>query len=407
MLARSWPGRLAYAVYFCIIVGLAGLGSPRYHWDVLGYAGVVLSYESRDPAVIHGGAYGALREVAPAPAVDALTTGLPYRAEMARNPDAFVEQLSFYRMRVVFSSLVYLLYKAGVNVVQAASAVSALSYVLLSALGLFWIRRYLDPLWAVLLSSLVFLSLPFTQLARVQSPDGLTALVVVAAAYALLEMRRRPLAFTLLTAAVFVRHESAILGLMLSASVLALDRAEPLRARLARFAGSSAAILGAYVFVSRFYGGYGWRTLFHHTFIEHLVYPASDAAPVGVADYLRVVARDLVPGALASFAALYLLLLAIAVVSHVRSRGRRALEDPWVMIPCVLLLNLVVRSALFPAVWDRFFVAHYLIFAILAIRTLWLSFRDVSGIIALPPVAVVGQPSIQAADADAAERSSA
>lgn len=382
---RPWLRRIAIAAYLFAIGCVGGLGatiSPLYGWDVLGYAGVVLSYEGRDPAVIHGGAYGALRDVAPEAAVQDLTGNTPYRAELARDPGAFAEQLSFYRVRVAFSGLVYLLYKAGVNVVRAASVVSGLSYVALAILGFAWMRRYLDPVWAVLVSSLVFLSFPFTQAARLPTPDGLAALVVVAAAYALLERRSVRLTFALLTAAVFVRHDSAILGLMASACVLVLDGSVRLRARLLRFAACSAAILGAYVVVSWYGGGYGWRTLFHHTFINHLVRPASAPAPVGLEDYVRVVATNFLPEVLVSFVALYLLLLALTVMSHVRDGGRLTLGDPWVLVLCVLLLNLMIRSMLFPAFWERFLLAHYLFFALFAIRMLRLSSRSVHGLLA-------------------------
>ncbi|WP_437752345.1 hypothetical protein [Sorangium sp. So ce1389] len=374
---RPWSRRFAAAVYFLIIfcvAGLGGLRSPQIGWDALGYAGVVLSYESRDPAVIHGGAYGALRDVAREADIEELTNGTPYRAELAKTPEAFVEQLPFYRVRVVFSGLIYLLHKSGVNVVQAASSIAALSYALLALLGLFWMRRYLDPVSAVLVSSFAFLSFPFTQAARIPTPDGLAALVAVAALYVLLERRSRRLAVALFTVAVFVRHDSAILGLMFSVGLLVLDRGDPLRARLLRFAASSAAILGAYAVVSRL-GGYGWRTLFHHTFINHLAHPASAPAPVGLEDYVRVVATSLLPDALVSYAVPYLLVLAIALASYVRAGGKLTLDDPWVMVLGLLLLHLLVRALLFPAFWERFLLAHYLFFAIVAVRLLRLAPR--------------------------------
>ncbi|KYF64307.1 hypothetical protein BE04_26920, partial [Sorangium cellulosum] len=370
-------------VYCCVVVcvaGIRGFGSPRYGWDVLGYSGVVLSYDSNDPVVIHGGAYGALRDAAPAAVVHELTSSSPYRAEVAHNPQAFIEQLSFYRMRMLYSSLLYVLYKCGVNIVQAASAVSALSYVLLALVGLLWMKRHLDPVCAALVSGFLFLSSPFTHVANIPTPDGLAALIVVAAGYAFLEAGNRRLSFVLLTVAVLVRHETAILGLMFSAWLLLFRRAERLRARLACFAASSSAILGAYVFVTRLNGAYGWRTLFHHTFIDPLVHPASAFVSVGPDDYFRAVATELVPSALATSVIPYMLVLAIALVLHVRSGGGLALDEPWVMFSCVLLFNFMVRTLLFPALFERFFLAHYLIFAVLAVRTLRLGSRDVYGL---------------------------
>ncbi|WP_437995324.1 hypothetical protein WMF26_28930 [Sorangium sp. So ce185] len=374
---------------------------------MLGYSGVALSYESSDPVVIHGGAYGALRDAAPAAVVHELTSSSPYRAEVAQDPRAFVEQLSFYRMRMVSSSLLYLLYKCGVNVARAASAVSALSYVLLALVGLSWMMRHLDPICAVLVSSFIFLSSSFTHVASLPTPDGLAALIVVAAGYAFLEAGNRRLSFVLLTVAVLVRHETAILGLMFSAWLLLFRRAERLRARLACFAASSSAILGAYVLVTRLNGAYGWRTLFYHTFIDPLVHPASALVSVGLDDYFRAVATGLVPSVLTSSVIPYMLLPAIAFVLHVRSGGGLALDEPWVMFPCVLLLNVMVRTLLFPALFERFFLAHYLIFAVLAARTLRLGLRDVYGLDTGPRVDTRDRAMIQPASAGASASSSA
>ncbi|WP_437721401.1 hypothetical protein [Sorangium sp. So ce861] len=300
---------------------------------------------------------------------------------------------------MAYSSLLYLLYKCGVNIVRAASAVSALSYVLLALVGLSWMKRHLDPICAVLVSSFVFLSFPFTHVASIPTPDGLAALIVVAAGYVFLEAGNQRLSFVLLTVAVLVRHETAILGLMFSAWLLLFRRAERLRTRLVCFAASSSAILGAYVFVTRFNGAYGWRTLFYHTFIDHLVHPASASVSVGLDDYFRAVATNLIPSALMSFAVPYMLLLVIAFALHVRSGGILALDEPWVTFSCVLLLNLMIRTLLFPTLFERFFLAHYLIFAVLAVRTLRLCLRDGYGLDAGPRVNTRAQATIQPASA--------
>ena len=89
---------------------------------------------------------------------------MPYRAEMARNPAAFVEQLPFYRARVVFCRLVYALHKLGINVVLATVLASEFAYAATCGLLFHWMSRYLAPVGAAVVSLLVVASPPFLRL---------------------------------------------------------------------------------------------------------------------------------------------------------------------------------------------------------------------------------------------------
>ncbi|XXY51804.1 hypothetical protein WME91_11745 [Sorangium sp. So ce269] len=63
------------------------------------------------------------------------------------------------------------------------------------------------------------------------------------------------------------------------------------------------------------------------------------------------------------------------MVSYVRAGGKLTLEDPWLTVLGLLLLHLLVRALLFPAFWERFLLAHYLFFALVAVRLLRLAPR--------------------------------
>ena len=378
-----WLRRIAYAVYASSILAIAGAGvfiSPGYAWDTLPYIGVALSYDSNDPAFIHEGAYGAVRRAAPPSVYDELTTSMSYRAEVARDPGAFMEQLPFYRVRVAYCSLIYVLHKAGMDLVRAVFVISALSYVLLTLLGFIWTRRYIGDLGAMLASLLVAYSFPFLQVSRAPGADGLAALAVAFAVYVYVEKQRPALFFALLTLAVLVRHDSVVVGLMFAAYFFLFHRADRLRARAARFATRAGALLGAYLLVDRLIGGYGWRTLFYHTFIRLQSHPATAEVPVGVADYLRVFAHNLADQAPRSFAIPYLLVLALGASFYLRPRERRRLDEPLVTVSIVLILNLVIRPLLFPVLWERFFLAHYLVFAAVSARMLREGSNDALGL---------------------------
>ena len=378
--ARGVRG-IAYALYLVAILGLVtakGIVGRKYGWDVLAYAGVALSYESDDPARIHAGVYGALAQAATPKAVLELTTGSSYRAEVARDPEAFHEQLRFYSARIGFTALVYGLHALGMNVVRAPFVLSAAAYVATALLLLRWTGRYLAPAFAALVSFLVCLSHPVLGTGCGGTPDMPVALLTVAAFYVLLEREMPRLSLAILTFATLFRYDVVVVGLALAGYLLLTGPAPP-RERARRFGPPAAALAAAAALVARGSHGYSWGILFQHTFGEELAHPASASAAVSARDYVRVVLDSLRLEVASNVFVVYLLVLAIGVAAHLdrrRAAGDAAGEAartsvasaPLLGAAGVLLAGAAARWLVFPAFWDRFFVAHEVIFAVLAVR---------------------------------------
>jgi hypothetical protein len=141
-------------------------------------------------------------------------------------------------------------------------------------------------------------------------------------------------------------------------------------------------LAGVAALVARASHGYPWGVLFKHTFVEELVHPASASGAVRVGDYVHVALDSLRYEAATSVFVVYLLVLAIGVAAHLDGGRRLAPADtagegarvhgppalPILGVIGVLFAGAAVRWLVFPAFFDRFFVAHEVIFAALAVR---------------------------------------
>lgn len=339
----------------------------HHDWDEVAYAGVALSYDTKDPAVVQQKAYAALREVTPPATYHALTSSTPYRAAVATDAGAFREQLSFYRARVLHCGAVYLLTRIGLNAVRAAFLVSAAAYVALALLLAAWLRRTTTPLRANAIALLLCVTFPFTAVARVGTPDALHALVLCVAAYLFETTRSRRALFGVLLVALLGRYDAVTLGLLFAAYFFLADR-DPWPRRALRFVATAAPLAGAAALVAGLGGAYGWPVVFHHTFIASLPHPAGAVVTVRAGEYVRTLLATLSTDVPAGGALYFALLLGIGVVRRGRRSARLDLTDPIVALPAVFLADLGVRLLLFPAFWDRFFAAHYAVIAVAAVR---------------------------------------
>lgn len=357
--------RLATALFFLAIAALcvAGYRSPRHNWDLLGYAGVAASWDTTDAAAIHARVYGLARAGLP-PGTFAELTSDPrdradraYRQAMYLDPQRFVQQLPYYRVRPLYVGLLYALDHAGLGFLRAMVLVSVAAYAGLAAIVLAWLRRHLPLPWAALAALLLALSPPMLEALRNSaSPDPLSAFVLLLGLYLLLERRHAPAGAWVILAAVFVRSDNAILTVMLFAALAAVPPAGLSRARLAWFTLGAVA---SYFAISTAAGHYGWSVLFQHTFVELLTDPARRAVVVGPGQYLHTLVSGL-RSVFDSSAIVFALLGVLACALPARPAG--ALYD---RVLLVLAANVAVRYALFPVFRDRFLLAYYLAAALI------------------------------------------
>lgn len=350
----------ALAVFAVFLIWIAYLAFFQcfYNWDMLAYAAVAMEWSGTPD--VHDATYQAFQSQVPESEMQKLTAS-GYSERMAEDPEAFLSQLAFYSVKPGYVGLLAGLHRLGVPIVTAIQAVSALSVMLASALVLVWLRRFLSPIAAVVLTVALAYASRLVDLARVGTPDALSVLVVLTALFLILERQLRVGGALMLLLAVSVRTNNVIF-FVLAIGYLALRSSAPLRNRLVAVLGGGVAL---YALISA--SGHNWWTLFHHTFIQPIFDVGQFRTPFSWSLYGRVLASAgrelLVRDIMISSVLWFFVVLAVLLLLHRPSLG------PWLGL---VAINLAALFVLFPLIgnWDRFLVPFYLWIAVALIGSI-------------------------------------
>jgi hypothetical protein len=357
--------------FFILLFISSILGNFLYTWDVVGYIGAALSWQTSDPLAVHTQTYELLRLELPEQAFAGLVSG-PYATAMASNADQFYSQLDMYRIKPLYVGLLNLLDAFGLSLVDAGKVLSVVPAALLCILVYVWLKRHVSANFALSITVLLSLCSRLFDVARVILPDSLSALILVFAVYLLLG---RPAAtkwaLILLVLSILVRTNNI---LFVTPLLIYVSYAESRRSgwQSMEARGPAIALVVAvicYFVVSAMFNHQWWR-LFHHTFIESIADMNAFAMSFSFDQYLQVLGTRLRQIVIGNFVMVTMLLpfLLFAVLALLASRGRFAALR---MTVAICFLNFVCYFLMFPLVesWDRFFIPFYIFIVVLAVQS--------------------------------------
>ncbi len=364
------PADVIFAFFILLFISSI-LGNFLYTWDVVGYIGAALSWQTSDPLAVHTQTYELLRLELPEQAFAGLLSG-PYATAMASNADQFYSQLDMYRIKPLYVGLLNLLDAFGLSLVDAGKVLSVVPAALLCILVYVWLKRHVSANFALSITVLLSLCSRLFDVARVILPDSLSALILVFAVYLLLG---RPAAtkwaLILLVLSILVRTNNI---LFVTPLLIYVSYAESRRSgwQSMEARGPAIALVVAvicYFVVSAMFNHQWWR-LFHHTFIESIADMNAFAMSFSFDQYLQVLGTRLRQIVIGNFVMVTMLLpfLLFAVLALLASRGRFAALR---MTVAICFLNFVCYFLMFPLVesWDRFFIPFYIFIVVLAVQS--------------------------------------
>lgn len=341
----------------------------EYRFDALGYIGAALQLSGFDAAGLHAEAYRQLQTAVPTALYNEMVTADAYHADVATNANHFMQQLPFYHVRPLYNGLLAGLHAMGFNLVHATMLVTVAAYAAIGAILFVWFTRHLGSVYGAGVASLLAVSAPVTEAARSGTPDLLSAALVIAALYTLIEHKHIRAFAGLLLLSLLSRSDNIFLVAMFA---LYFAAAAPIALRPPRIHVVSFA-LAAFATVAVIHaaaGYYGWPTLFHHTFIAPLVAPAETQIAITPAVYWHAVDWRLgsaLDASLPIFVAMSV--LAYALTRLAAPQDTEAMQHARLIrgVVVVMVANIAVRMVAFPVVWDRQYIAHYLISAALLV----------------------------------------
>jgi len=277
---------IVFLCAFVVSLLLFYIQRPLLNFDLAGYVASVLMFEESDPLVIHKETFSILKENTPEHSYIRLagleTDSANLNRLLGSDPEAFRQSLPFYRVRIAYTTGIYLLTKCGLEPVFASHAISAISVsIALFLLGFLYpgkpgiALRFLIP----------FVSLGFgaQELSRLSNPDGLGLLVWIL--FFFLMVRRNAFSILLLPALTLVRNDYVLMIAIISFFSFYFrffDR------RL--IASACVLSLLLHFSINAFYGNYTFLTVLHY--LKHfgeIAYPESVVSDVSLLDYFRLV----------------------------------------------------------------------------------------------------------------------
>jgi hypothetical protein len=300
--------------YLCILgtITLFVARHPKIGWDMLGYIGVIESWNTSDGQLIQNQAYTAVRKL---PEYDELTgnatcqpaTYVSYRSDVAHNSAHFIQQLPILAIKPLYVVFVSVLHKGGLSYVRSFAIVSAAAYFVLGALTWLWLSRYWSSWTTTVFGCLLIVNPEILSVVRSTSPDGIALAMISLGLYMLLEHVTSVWGPIFLLVSIWVRPDSLILVGLLFVTCL-LSRAIPEIAAAGRIGYLRSLgilitknwdwlllcilALASYLTIQFFAHFYSWSILFYHSFVGYLVAPADTVVHITPRLYFHTVAAN-------------------------------------------------------------------------------------------------------------------
>jgi hypothetical protein len=182
-----------------------------------------------------------------------------------------------FAIRPLYIEAIQLLHGVGFDYQTAVSLIAASSFFAIAIILFVWTQ-------SPLLSALAISTTTFIQLGRQGVPDGLNALCIVAALYALIVHQRLALAVSLLLVSIWIRTDSVLICWAALAWLC-------YQKKLKITHGAALAVLGfvSVEAINHFSGNYGYAVLFRATFIGGNHPLLISAAHISAWEYLSAI----------------------------------------------------------------------------------------------------------------------
>jgi len=324
---------------------------PTYNWDMIAYMGVAVEYSEHDIQKVHDSVYHTLRYELPHKIYNGLTSNMDDRHECLTNAKVFGQELSFFRTKPLYTLLVFLLHRMGVQLVTATLLPSIIACFGMIILGYFWLCVYLKRPFAFV-AAIVLAVLPvFAELDRFSTPDAISNFFVLLSMYLIATKKKRVWIVTSLALATLSRVDNFVLAIVVAYFVYMKDKKNIVLKLALTGLIAGVCIIGIPMLLG---DSADWFTHFAFLF--------------SVKDYIRhwrdviyILRTDL----------LYLTLMAMTafLLWKADSDVKRILS--------IVIATVVIRLFLFPSLQERFFAAYEFVVVIMFFAHLTSIYHDI------------------------------
>ena len=325
------------------------------------YIGLAKGIDQHNLVEVHREIYAEARKHIPTRTYDRLT-GSTYTSlmRMHNDPEYYYSTLPYYAVKPLYILAIRFFHFAGINIVKSGILPTCISVLLLGGLIFIWIKKYIPAFQSFILCAVLLLCSPVVISISMTTPDGLAAFFFLLAAYFLFERKRIPIAIVSLILSIYTRIDFIIPSLFIITHTF-LGREIKLKYYLA----ITASFLIVFLTITIPLKTYGWSPLFYPDYASNYRLDLSGATEklYSYAGLLKAAFKDLI---INSAMLIFMFIGLIAIFTTSLYNKLHFSSDLWIFI-CIALI-ILVRIILHPYISDRFFIAYYFLFSILAIK---------------------------------------
>jgi len=360
---------LFWIAYLCFLVLAAFycFKRPLYNWDLLPYSVLILQTDRHNTADAFATTYSSAKENIPPKDYRFLTdSSNAYRYKLANDSASFSAQLPFYAVKPLYISFAYLCYRLGFSLIEATILPSVISYLLIGILLFYWLSLYLRLPVSFIVSFLVMISSPLVEVAKLSTPDSLSALLLVSSFYFILEKPSLFFVTLFMVLSIFARLDNVI-ACVLIISLIYFSKKWNRQITRAAFLLIIISFVLCYTLITLKAKKYGWSIFFYNDFADHLHPLYGSEAHFSITDYFKLMYEHLMSAINHSYFVIFMALLFLNF-----NTGLSLMKLPFeklfaLLIPAILF----IRFILYPDISDRFYVAWYLVILILLVRNFY------------------------------------
>lgn len=350
----------AISLYSLLLVYISvnAYKKPFYNGDILSYSALILRLDNPADTNVKLSKMLLLKKEIPAKRYEQLVAKAHNKSLLIANSKPN-DHLPFYIVKPLYVLACFMFYKLGVPLAASTVCPSILAYIAIGMLMMVWLNRHYKTWLAALLSGIIISWDTFVNMARLSTPDALSAFFVFIAAFYLVERKSYILTYIMLVLAVFTRLDNMIPATAMALiPVLTNATRHNVKVFLLSVAGFGAcAFIMAYMVYLN-----GWSLLFFPSYFQRLNISGKATKEFNFQEYFQMIRLGLVYASSKSHIVKFFVLM----LSYSTLINRKWDIEKWLVL--VLLVVMVVRFFLHPLTVDRFYLGYYLIFIVLTLK---------------------------------------
>lgn len=240
------------------------IANPHAEWDMLVYAASAEMLNSTPSAEIHPKVYAELESRLSTEDFARLTSGDHYRTVMYEDPDAFMEQLPYYRIRVTFNSILAFAGRHGISVYSAGHVISATAMVLCFLTIWFVFRQHIHPFFQMAMPVVFYKYTRELEVMQQILADSLASLWVALICFTY--VRKSTCLLPLIAVSVLVRVDLFIFAFLMLFLLLLTEKIQKWGPILLTGCG----VLCAFMAIQYWADSYGWKSLYYFAILSEM-----------------------------------------------------------------------------------------------------------------------------------------